>query len=61
MDEGLIYWIWLRTHTPAASPIGRLLLRVFGDAEGVYRASREQLERVDITKFRYLNNLYGRI
>ena len=47
MDEGMIYWLWLRTHTPAASPIGRLLLRVFGDAEGVYRASREQLERVE--------------
>ena len=47
MDERLIYWIWLRTHTPAASPIGRLLLRVFGDAEGVYRASKEQLERVE--------------
>ena len=47
MDDSMIYWLWLRTHTPAASPIGRQLLHVFGSAEGVYCASKEQLERME--------------
>ena len=43
----MLYWLWLSLACRSGSVLPSTLLKYFGSAENVYRASPEDLEEVD--------------